>query len=205
MWGLRTDSFNEENRSFLVYVPPRPLAVSRFVFKENILFYFCIYCKGNWIRGTLKVGNEMQKEELSAMHSFEQALLATQGGKQLIRMWLALGSWMRSLHPSHRTARKERETELKLSSGPGNQPWSLASPVTCLPGKGLFPWAVMPQLGLCGGRLGEGPSAHQIKGTLAGAKGVRTPARGATWASASFCLQPHSFNPMVYLVSREAY
>lgn len=38
--GLRTDCFNEENGSFIVYVPPRPLAVSRFVCDENISFYF---------------------------------------------------------------------------------------------------------------------------------------------------------------------
>lgn len=29
VWGLRTDCFNEEKGSFLVYVLPRPLAVSR--------------------------------------------------------------------------------------------------------------------------------------------------------------------------------
>lgn len=45
MWGLRTDCFNEESRSFLVYVPPRPLAVSRFVFKENILFIYLLQRK----------------------------------------------------------------------------------------------------------------------------------------------------------------
>lgn len=40
VWGLRTDCFNEENGSFIAYVPPRLLAASRFVCDENISFYF---------------------------------------------------------------------------------------------------------------------------------------------------------------------
>lgn len=35
---LRTDCFNEERESFIVSVPPKSLAVSRFVFSENTLF-----------------------------------------------------------------------------------------------------------------------------------------------------------------------
>ena len=37
MWRLRTDCFNEERESFIVSVPPKSLAVSRFVFSENYL------------------------------------------------------------------------------------------------------------------------------------------------------------------------
>jgi hypothetical protein len=32
VWRLRTDCFNEENEPFIVYVTPRPLAVSMFLF-----------------------------------------------------------------------------------------------------------------------------------------------------------------------------
>ena len=35
---LRTDCFNEERESFIVSVPPKSLAVTRFVFSENTLF-----------------------------------------------------------------------------------------------------------------------------------------------------------------------
>lgn len=73
VWRLRTECFDEENGSFLVYVPPRPLAGSWFIFNENILFYL-------FIAKEIELGNiKGQKAELTARHNFGQALLPNQG------------------------------------------------------------------------------------------------------------------------------
>lgn len=36
----------------------------------------------------------MHKAELTARYNLEQALLTNQAEKQLIRLWLSLGSWI---------------------------------------------------------------------------------------------------------------